>query len=310
MSVIVWASLLAGSVGATKYDHWWDTGDCYENDAVGVHMSVGVAVSHRLAYSRWGGAADTAVQVNNIFNKVNEVFDGQLNVIFNVTVVYIGDGTEMFDNSNCLSPIIDTFYAFNVWSSARPEKVALWHMLDDCFIDFCSDVCTAGLTFTNNRPCKESYNTAITYETGSTWSTVAHEIGHNLGADHSFDNGKGTTGGLMDYFDDSYLGLPQFNTNYARDELCHGVSNAFDLCGTNNSYITYKNSAPREPHDHNTVHPTVMVTAVSSVSYAWWYFVVGSLIVLMATTCVVLGLGSCRTEYVVVETDDPSRINF
>jgi hypothetical protein len=58
------------------------------------------------------------------------------------------------------------------------------------------------------------------------WLTVAHEIGHNFNADHSFENGVGTTGGIMDYGDGKYLGEYQFNPNLRRDEMCTQITEA------------------------------------------------------------------------------------
>ena len=40
-----------------------------------------------------------------------------------------------------------------------------------------------------------------------TWKTVAHEFGHNCGGYHSFENGRGTTGGIMDYGEGLYNGM-------------------------------------------------------------------------------------------------------
>ena len=44
-----------------------------------------------------------------------------------------------------------------------------------------------------------------------TWTVNAHEAGHIFGAEHSFENGQGTTGGIMDYGDGKYNGVYQFN---------------------------------------------------------------------------------------------------
>jgi hypothetical protein len=66
--------------------------------------------------------------------------------------------------------------------------------------------------------CNNAIGSAVTYYTGadSTWLTFAHEIGHNLGGYHSFEDGVGTTGGIMDYGDGVYNGVFQFNAYGAR----------------------------------------------------------------------------------------------
>lgn len=49
---------------------------------------------------------------------------------------------------------------------------------------------------------------------------LAHELGHNLGAEHSFEKGVASTGGIMDYGDGTLDGVYQFNTQYRKKEVC------------------------------------------------------------------------------------------
>jgi hypothetical protein len=52
--------------------------------------------------------------------------------------------------------------------------------------------------------------------TSSPWLTFAHELGHNFNGGHSFEEGQGKTGGVMDYGDGKLSGHYQFNTKYRK----------------------------------------------------------------------------------------------
>ena len=87
--------------------------------------------------------------------------------------------------------------------------------------------------------CEHSLNVGVTsVKSGTPWLTFAHEIGHNLGARHSVEDGEGkfetigarakqlklsigTTGGIMDTSSSGvYDGAIQFNA-YRKTEICH-----------------------------------------------------------------------------------------
>ena len=42
-------------------------------------------------------------------------------------------------------------------------------------------------------------HTGVSWYTRRHWFTFAHEIGHNFGGSHSFEEGQVRTGGIMDY---------------------------------------------------------------------------------------------------------------
>merc|ERR1711972_426576 len=86
---------------------------------------------------------------------------------------------------------------------------------------------------------KDGYNTGISRFYGRYWQTFAHELGHNFGGFHSFEEGQGKTGGLMDYGDRTLNGVYQFNTKHRKAEMCALVDSRVSQCGDN-----FKTSGP------------------------------------------------------------------
>merc|ERR1711972_1147490 len=80
---------------------------------------------------------------------------------------------------------------------------------------------------------KDGYNTGISRFYGRYWQTFAHELGHNFGGFHSFEEGQGKTGGLMDYGDTKLNGVYQFNTKHRKAEMCALVDSRVSQCGDN-----------------------------------------------------------------------------
>ena len=220
---------------------------------------MGVAVTKKM-YETWGGSpARATFQVASIFAKSNMVYTMQLNIVLTIGELFIDtDGSEDWDNGpsrNDIGKVNKECTA--LWNSAenypdinrqldlfkdwtKPSEQALWHLFDDCFAPPGSSgdlgnggrSGTAGLA-TMAVLCTDS-GIGVSFDSGDIWKTFAHEVGHNFNGEHSFEDGQGITGGIMDYGDGFYNGVEQFNTKYRKTVMCAHVKTQFDsVCNAN-----------------------------------------------------------------------------
>jgi len=199
--------------------------NCYSNDDLPHVFQVGIAIGSTYS-SKYGNSVNSVMEkLSAIFSMVNMLFSRQLNVFFqiaDVEIILANDaGSEMWDNAGCNKSIFQQLNDFR--DAVRPSTQGLWHLIDACVDDRASGVAYVGTL------CGK-YSSGITYDGRSTWLTVAHELGHNFGAQHSFEEGRGKTGGIMDYGDKKLDGIYQFNTKYRKDEICSTIESYYATC--------------------------------------------------------------------------------
>jgi hypothetical protein len=266
-------------LAAGQYDDWHGTGaPCYPSAPnKQLVINIGVALTTP-AIGLWpipDGAAPHELLA--IIQAVNDVFEGQLAIHFNLTVVEHIDFGE-----TCSGTLLETLDKFNVWVATQSESVAFWHLIDGCFDPLCEgDACPAGVT-KSFEVCPFPA-TAVTAIIGQgTWATLAHEFGHNLGAKHPFDENRpaGTIGGLMDYYNSNFDGADQFNTIESKTKMCAGVRGLLERCSSDMySYrvaperLTSVEDGPIEAEEKGQVWPVFVMLAVGAV---WIPFLITS----------------------------------
>jgi len=104
------------------------------------------------------------------------------------------------------------------------------HLFTGCGTDFS----VVGLAYLGTICNANKYNTAVNqihdHRSENTFLIFAHELGHNFGGDHSFEEGHGNTGGIMDYGDGHLDGVYQFNTRYRKAEMCDVMNRRAGKC--------------------------------------------------------------------------------
>ncbi|KAJ3119580.1 hypothetical protein HK098_005316 [Nowakowskiella sp. JEL0407] len=134
-------------------------------------------------------------------------------------------------DTQCFGTLDNGLNIFNSYVNALPAQndVASYALLSKCP----DSNGYAGLAFVGTACGSSRTSLSIIQGTtgASTWLVFAHETGHNFNATHSFQEGKETTGGIMDYGDGRYpagTGWYGFHPKYNQAEVCSKLQNVMN----------------------------------------------------------------------------------
>ena len=233
-----------------RYLSLWE--DCYSDYSTLNTLYIGVSIGSSL-FSRYDQSIATLfAHLELLFTDVNLIFIQQFHIMLSIRRLQIvhedSSPRPQWDNHNCKANIDQHLENYSPQNQEVEDEesqdfaVAVWHLLDDCYKEG-DPIGKAYVGVLCNDNSNFHYARSISYfSERNFFITIAHELGHNFGAMHSFEEGKGTTGGIMDYGDGTLNGEFQFNRKYRYDEICSFLDNNLEKCQAQGSFVKSNSS--------------------------------------------------------------------
>jgi hypothetical protein len=202
-------------------DKWAGDGSCYKGDTDMHEMIIGIYTDPQmtaLTGSRTQSLVEAAV------NQASFVYEMQMHIKFKIGDLKMNNG----DFGSC-GPQLRLDDMVRLKKAGKMPQMAISHVFSGCGWPSCTSGGKAylgSLCGWQNTGMTCGRNVAIP----RMWIVFAHEVGHNFDAGHTFHEGKGVTGGIMDYGDGKLNHHYQFNTKYQKKKICAKLNRVVDKC--------------------------------------------------------------------------------
>jgi len=222
----------AGASSTTWGGEAWHPG-CYPGDDRLHELSLDLISDVRASQEQGSSLQD---QILEAVNEASFVYEMQLNIVLKVkslTMYSSASNAPWYAQGDCVPDFMNKYLMAmrndSLNDASLRGKAALTHLFTGCGNGYG----TIGIAFVEGL-CHETKKFGVNQLNGrvNEWLTFAHELGHNLGAHHSFEEGMKTTGGIMDYGDGELSGVYQFNSKYRKAEMCKHISENILRCGS------------------------------------------------------------------------------
>jgi hypothetical protein len=202
---------------------------CYSGDSKPHLLKIGIEADAPAA-AKHGNQLNALIET--IIGRTSFVYENQFNIRIQIGSLNIYTSTDVAPDYARDCPDINTKLT-QLRRAAGNRDVPLQgvtHVLTGCGNGYG----VVGVAYVRSLCSTRGYNTGVNQLHNSmSWVTFAHELGHNFGGQHSFEEGQGSTGGIMDYGDGKLQGEYQFNTQYRKGQMCQVMANSVGRCSGN-----------------------------------------------------------------------------
>ncbi len=197
--------------------------NCFPDDIIPHFLDISVVVDQSLYKFLDSNIQSVTDYVAIQLTKTRLLYRRQFNLILRLSYLYIStpESSDPFPLSSCSYTTTDVLQAFAAWNKATKtsSKAAHTHLLTNCW----PPPGVVGIAYLASL-CEENINVAVTSHISyaSTWLIFAHELGHSLGARHTFGYG-----GIMDYGNPRVDDVIQFHPNNL-PEVCPELTEKYN----------------------------------------------------------------------------------
>merc|ERR1712187_120980 len=222
---------------------------CYSGDSQPHVFKVGL-VADVAAVKKHGDRLRDLIE--DTIAKTSFIYESQLNIKIEISELQIYTSSEtapVYANDDCP----DIYTQIDNFTTGANLPGGAVHLLSGCGKGWG----TVGLAYLGTM-CIDGYSKGVNQlHNSNSWLIFAHELGHNFNGEHSFEEGQGSTGGIMDYGDGTLNGEYQFNTKYRKEDMCATMNARVNRCGGNFDKMPAQQPSPtHRPTPSPTSSPT------------------------------------------------------